>query len=816
MYSVVSVDFVFVFSIIMSSNHQLMTSPINLSLISDGASWCNIGGVLSQLRRDGILCDVKLIGSDFASTNVIVTAHILILASSCHYFYSLYITNHTTLTADQLLEITAIDTHTLQVFINFIYGHNPSDLAELEMLKTAADILGVPSATVYLDSIGQVLMKDDEMLQESGDDETDDTEKDADYNPVLDVPTRSKSSTGTRTSATRKKKQITMYCCPLCNHVCRYQKLLSEHLRIKHVFPSTICTVCSVDVKDESIINHLLSKHIKDKVMNTSIARKLKGKKKPLKKRIKSTYVERRASGFDCDVCLDKFNDKAILNLHLIEKHKYFRCEICERPFPSKDGALNHIAKYHSQTLQCCHCKCKYENCLEMVTHLFTQHTEERNFVCCICGRNSTQHIYAVNHFLENHEIQATYAEIRGLNAIVTPFNLKIFTDLVQHIDGTSKDKDLAQTWLLKSFPCYYCGTRFKSKNELIYDIKKHLLEDKQHLLSLDQNEYECMDCDETFVDQKLALKHKYSVHSNKFICKVCNRRQLSASALALHMNIHLKQRPFICEVCGKGFKQPNALKDHMTTHSDSHNFTCKECYKTFKYRQSLNGHMKRVHDPSYVRRYACELCDFKAHSKTALQTHLLSHTGERHFLCTQCDKSFLTLAHYRRHCKTVHNFDEATRQQVPAIQQSQTLIPVPNRNLLEHGGSVIEHNEHLQMPVLTQQLQSHSSTNLQMTYVQPTLLEHNNMNYVQVMDQHTSLPTHTTTLHSASHQTALSVPHQTSVQQPLPSQPSIQTHQAQSLHQSQPPHQSQSSNQPQHLQPLHQAQTHRNVQEWQ
>ena len=516
-------------------------SPELRGNISTDSPWCDIGSTLFEMRKNKLMCDVQLVASDYEYTELVFPVHSVILAASCKLFYRLFITNQSVLDKNDLFQLTELDSHALDVVVNFIYGKYPDSAKDYECLYKASNILGVSAASLIFKSYTQ--------------------NAEPEQNPEED-----------------------------------------------------------------------------------------------LKNLISKIYEERWNESLKCPICNQVFSTKSAANEHLVIVHQYTSCTICHKKHVNKYQEIQHLTKYHSKDLQCNYCKEDFHKYADLIIHLFTEHSSRRHFVCIICGKNNIQCVFASQHFLENHEIIATYASLRALHAVITILNVKHFTELSDAVMNNIMNKEWREKWLITSFPCYYCGVVFNHQSDLILDLLSHLETDQVHLLKQDQKEYECLDCSETFYDTKLLRSHRSAKHvSDRFVCSVCKWHAPSSKHLEIHMNKHTGQKPYHCTVCPAKFKQPHGLKYHKMSHSDETNYNCELCGHEFKYPQSLNFHMKRTHDRNYIRPFACSVCSYRAHTRKALRDHMTSHTNERNFNCSICDKSFLVKHHLKRHQANVH-----------------------------------------------------------------------------------------------------------------------------------------------------------------
>ncbi|XP_041960356.1 zinc finger protein 2 homolog isoform X1 [Alosa sapidissima] len=80
------------------------------------------------------------------------------------------------------------------------------------------------------------------------------------------------------------------------------------------------------------------------------------------------------------------------------------------------------------------------------------------------------------------------------------------------------------------------------------------------------------------------------------------------------------------------------AVESHMRTHTDEKHLQCSQCGKSFSYSSSLRDHML-IHTGEKPQ--LCAQCGKTFRYYSALMRHMLTHTGEKPYKCVQCGKAF-------------------------------------------------------------------------------------------------------------------------------------------------------------------------------
>ncbi|XP_030850501.1 gastrula zinc finger protein XlCGF8.2DB isoform X6 [Strongylocentrotus purpuratus] len=130
------------------------------------------------------------------------------------------------------------------------------------------------------------------------------------------------------------------------------------------------------------------------------------------------------------------------------------------------------------------------------------------------------------------------------------------------------------------------------------------------------------------------------------------------------HITACSGEETHLCLHCSKTFTDENTLilhrkthqvdyelTSHLGTHTGEKAFKYSQCDKDkgFSHRRTLNSHL-RTH--SGEKPFNCSQCDKGFSHKSTLRRHFRTHSGEKPYQCSYCDKTFAQLINLTRHLR--------------------------------------------------------------------------------------------------------------------------------------------------------------------
>ncbi|XP_077440317.1 uncharacterized protein LOC144062625 [Vanacampus margaritifer] len=348
---------------------------------------------------------------------------------------------------------------------------------------------------------------------------------------------------------------------------------------------------------------------------------------------------------FDCSQCDKTFTTKQGLTMHKVthSEEKPFVCTVCDKRFSFKFVMVKHMKRHTGvKPFQCLVCARNFFEKSDMIRHM-RLHAVEKPSTCPVCAET-----FVLNADLKQHMRR---------HGVAKPFACSVCAK--QFIKNVELKRHMRTHAVEKSFSCLFCVNRFESLHSLMFHMRAHTKNEENPLASCRSRQSLTKEADGNAPDTQpdgifAPLSDSDMMSSDTDHTKEPLKNEKKSKGDMTRND----GKTFSCSLCAEKFSNDASLRRHMKTHTDKKSFTCPFCAQVLCSRLYFIKHVRRHAEdkPSTSSSSSQHIteADGKSYSNSECSKPLgkgnLKNSGQKPFVCSDCDKSFSHKRSLRRH----------------------------------------------------------------------------------------------------------------------------------------------------------------------